>query len=133
MKSMKPAMSKGALLEALTTSTEVKKIRVLEITRLSGNNCNNGSEESGCFHYPRPLQDQDAPQTSDQGRETRNFRQDANRESKACQDDCESVPRGRFEEQLLIIVGVLFAQAFFSSWNVDFMQMSVCRLVEGAR
>merc|ERR1719220_2908610 len=119
---MKPAMSKGALLEALATSTEVKKIRVFEITCFSGNNCNNRSEESGCFHYPRPLQDQDAPQTSDQGRETRNFRQDANCKGKACQDDCESVPRGRFEEQLLIKVGVLLAQALLNSWSVDFKQ-----------
>merc|ERR1719436_2129265 len=101
------AMSKGALADALATATEVKKIAMREASRHPCSSCDRRSEESWCVHCPRLVQDQNAGQASNQGREARDFRQDADREGKASQDSCEGFPCGCLKSQHLNGVSLL--------------------------
>merc|ERR1711924_550866 len=71
-----------------------------------------GSPEERHLHFPGPLQDQDPPQAGDQSVQERDLRQDADGEGKTCSDDCESFPRGGFEEERL---GLRSCSAYINS------------------
>merc|ERR1712050_3540 len=83
-------------------------------------NCGNRSEEKWQIHYPGNLHGQDPLEASNQSWETRDFRQDANCESKACKDSCQSLPSGCLEEKHLKQIGAQFPRASLCSLTVVF-------------
>merc|ERR1712004_960078 len=104
MKAMKAgkAMTKGALADALASGSDLKKSQCAKLLDTLATVATAEVKKSRHLYHPGPLQDQDADEASNQSREARNLRQDADCEGKASQDHCEGLPCSCFETKRLI-------------------------------
>merc|ERR1711920_127615 len=80
-----------------------EEVSLLQAYRQPCGDRDQGGEEVWQVLDPELVQDQDAQEAGDQGREAHDVRQGGRREGKAGENDCEGLPRGKGEAERLSV------------------------------
>merc|ERR1719273_1699471 len=101
MKAGPKALSKGALAQALSDATEIKKIRNGKDIGQFGRGGYKAGEERREVRDARLVHDQDAPQASNQSGQEDEFRKRDHGQGKARKNGRQGFPSGCFEKTIL--------------------------------